>query len=345
MTNTDVEDVLASIRRLVSDNPRPGAPSVQQPPSDRLVLTPSLRVTEHAAPDEPVDDGPSKNDAPLDTSLTANGDDWSGEDALAGDSTADAEIANDTDAPAGENVAMAGREPSSDVETDALPSDGTATSMPEDAAIAAVIAKVETDEDAGETPQTVPEDWAQDVEEEGPFGIPEPKATEQLSASQSLSDKIAALETLVGARRDQFEPDQAGADAYAGTQPPAMAWEDVEPEDIAVPHAPADAAPDDGDQRPVTEPETDATPQVSSDVIEAAPVEDAVVDAEPDHITPASDMLGADDETLDEDALRELISDIVREELQGALGERITRNVRKLVRREIHRALTAQELE
>ena len=40
-----------------------------------------------------------------------------------------------------------------------------------------------------------------------------------------------------------------------------------------------------------------------------------------------------------------LVADIVREELQGALGERITRNVRKLVRREIHRALTAQELD
>jgi len=43
--------------------------------------------------------------------------------------------------------------------------------------------------------------------------------------------------------------------------------------------------------------------------------------------------------------LRELVTEIVRQELQGALGERITRNVRKLVRREIHRALTSQELE
>ena len=51
------------------------------------------------------------------------------------------------------------------------------------------------------------------------------------------------------------------------------------------------------------------------------------------------------DELLDEDALRDIVSETVREELQGALGERITRNVRKLVRREIHRALAAQELE
>ena len=59
----------------------------------------------------------------------------------------------------------------------------------------------------------------------------------------------------------------------------------------------------------------------------------------------SADMLNSDEDVLDEDALRDLVSDIVRQELQGALGERITRNVRKLVRREIHRALAAQELE
>ncbi|MGR3549535.1 hypothetical protein [Pseudooceanicola sp.] len=55
--------------------------------------------------------------------------------------------------------------------------------------------------------------------------------------------------------------------------------------------------------------------------------------------------LTAEDSTLlDESMLRDLVSEIVRQELQGALGERITRNVRKLVRREIHRALTAQDM-
>jgi len=51
------------------------------------------------------------------------------------------------------------------------------------------------------------------------------------------------------------------------------------------------------------------------------------------------------DDILDESALRDLVADIVRQELQGVLGERITRNVRKLVRREIHRALASQELQ
>jgi hypothetical protein len=40
-----------------------------------------------------------------------------------------------------------------------------------------------------------------------------------------------------------------------------------------------------------------------------------------------------------------MVTDIVRQELQGALGERITRNVRKLVRREIYRVLNSQEFE
>ena len=48
---------------------------------------------------------------------------------------------------------------------------------------------------------------------------------------------------------------------------------------------------------------------------------------------------------IDEADMREMVRDIVRQELQGKLGERITRNVRKLVRREIHRALTTQNFD
>lgn len=55
--------------------------------------------------------------------------------------------------------------------------------------------------------------------------------------------------------------------------------------------------------------------------------------------------LGADTQEIDEEILRDMVAEIVRRELQGSLGERITRNVRKLVRREIQRALTIRELE
>jgi len=54
-----------------------------------------------------------------------------------------------------------------------------------------------------------------------------------------------------------------------------------------------------------------------------------------------------DDPTLriDEEALRALIADVVNRELQGALGERVSRNIRRLVQREIVRALEARDLD
>ena len=48
---------------------------------------------------------------------------------------------------------------------------------------------------------------------------------------------------------------------------------------------------------------------------------------------------------MDEAALQEIVRQMIREELQGSLGERITRNVRKLVRAEINRALVARDLD
>lgn len=71
-------------------------------------------------------------------------------------------------------------------------------------------------------------------------------------------------------------------------------------------------------------------------------VEAAVQNALP--TSPSATQLPADEAFMDEGALRELVAETVRQELQGALGERITRNVRKLVRREIQRALNSQEL-
>lgn len=48
---------------------------------------------------------------------------------------------------------------------------------------------------------------------------------------------------------------------------------------------------------------------------------------------------------LDEEMLQALVQRIVHEELQGALGERITRNVRKLVRQEIQRSLSTRDFD
>ncbi|MGB5066541.1 MAG: hypothetical protein WBO29_04080, partial [Albidovulum sp.] len=62
-------------------------------------------------------------------------------------------------------------------------------------------------------------------------------------------------------------------------------------------------------------------------------------DGQTDDLASGSDISRA----VHPDMLRELVADIIRQELQGALGERMTRNVRKLVRREINRALDIKD--
>lgn len=72
----------------------------------------------------------------------------------------------------------------------------------------------------------------------------------------------------------------------------------------------------------------------------------AVQDGAAPHMT--ADIVDADGTplaVLDEAALQEIVRQMIREELQGDLGERITRNVRKLVRAEINRALIARDLD
>ncbi len=45
----------------------------------------------------------------------------------------------------------------------------------------------------------------------------------------------------------------------------------------------------------------------------------------------------------DPEALRLLVAEIVREELHGVMGERVTRNMRKMVRNEVARAIASRE--
>ncbi|MEO1950630.1 hypothetical protein [Thioclava sp.] len=50
-------------------------------------------------------------------------------------------------------------------------------------------------------------------------------------------------------------------------------------------------------------------------------------------------------QSMTETQLRHLVSSLLREELQGALGAKITRNLRKMVRREVQRALMSRDLD
>ena len=132
-----------------------------------------------------------------------------------------------------------------------------------------------------------------------------------------LSAKIAALETAIAKTVDQWEPDGTDSDDYSGTQPPAMTWqENVELDGLGKPVA-----------QTIKFPQPTPAPRAPVEAAEAA-LETAL-----------------DEQVIDEETLRAMVADIVRSELKGELGERITRNVRNLVRREIHRALVSQSLD
>jgi hypothetical protein len=98
------------------------------------------------------------------------------------------------------------------------------------------------------------------------------------------------------------------------------------------------------DAAPEAVPEADLVAQaarVSADAAEAAAVTE-ISDGEVDPDTDQSDAEGND--LYHESVLREVVRDLIREELGGRLGEQMTRNVRKLVRAEISRALTARDI-
>ncbi|WP_426031550.1 hypothetical protein [Cypionkella sp. TWP1-2-1b2] len=274
LSSTEIEDVLSSIRRLVSDDMRP-APKLAVAAGDKLILTPALRVvqTEAELPD-PVPmfvAVPRSNlmDAPPDTQRNGLGSGLGGVVASVG------------------------------AAVDASPDDWEA-------------------EIGDSAPQP---DMAADIGLTNPWSLPADDALDDV-----LPDEPLASDEAGAAPHDHFEYHAAAAAAPAQT--PAWAQADEIGQDD---EAEAAIAPLHGTLEP---------DPVWADAAEASVL---AALAEPD----AADDDDAFDQAMrfDEDVLRELVRDMLREELAGKMGERITRNIRKLVRAEIARALAAQEFE
>ncbi|HEY9038627.1 MAG TPA: hypothetical protein VIN05_06765 [Roseovarius sp.] len=174
-------------------------------------------------------------------------------------------------------------------------------------------------------------------------------------AKAELKARVAELEEVVSRQADQWEPDGASLDANSGGPVAPLPWEEIAASTDE--EADTDASADTGEaahQGAARGPDISAPGLALDETADPAgdmpanPFEDMAADdsADADHSDKRGDrdLLATNDELIDQDALRDLVADIVRQELQGALGERITRNVRKLVRREIHRALASDEL-
>tara|TARA_R110002094_G_scaffold95654_1_gene96563 strand:+ start:2073 stop:2999 length:927 start_codon:yes stop_codon:yes gene_type:complete len=304
VTNAEVEDVLSSIRRLVSEDKRPLQAQKAAPANDRLVLTPALRVAEVHDDDVSSDVEEIVNES---VATSCEQDEETLFDDPAHDYEADPYNFADEDGDDGEGL-------------EALNLDG-----------------LEIERDDHDDPQDQVE-------------TAELKAGDAGSTkAATLNAKIEALETAIGNIADTWEPDEPGSDEYSGTKAPAMAWEDD------VDHDAMGAPLEDDDEHEDEHNEDHGKDSASEAAAKHAAPPDVAPEPQPEikperpsqHDMADEDTFAfaSDDQLIDEEALRDLVSDIVRAELQGALGERITRNVRKLVRREIHRALTAQELE
>lgn len=166
-----------------------------------------------------------------------------------------------------------------------------------------------------------------------------------------LEATIAELEAAVSATGQGWEPEAGPADApqssnvtdlygrlsfvHRSNEPdPAASSTGLEASaktgvsETEVAAAAVEGSPDLADRVIASLEPADVVPEVD-DAAYADGFDDEPIDAD----------LIEDESVMDEDMLRALVAQIVREELHGQLGERVTQQVRKLVRTEIAKAL------
>ncbi len=200
------------------------------------------------------------------------------------------------------------------------------------------------------TPETLPEEQGADaIEAEQAEETPEPQdmfepASDSIETAD-LGQKIAALEAAISDSQEEWEPD--GSEQEVAEAEPIILQRAATLHDVEALTPEAVEAPDDASYEPVEEAVANPTEEIQIDDVEIEDVELEVEDVEIATDEPG-DILADDTgegDFLDEDMLREMVIKLVREELKGRIGERITRNVRRLVHREIRRAMAIRDLE
>ncbi|UWQ42502.1 hypothetical protein K3718_05270 [Leisingera aquaemixtae] len=349
VTHAEIEDVLSSIRRLVSEDSR-GQPAAPEPAA-RLVLTPALRVK------DPQTRSPEPADRPDTPGSTPQPDEAPAQDAAAAARPAqDAEPAQDAgrteDAADGtaadSSVSFRHRDARSDSTSGPVSESGPVVLRPAEKSEPESVAEpAQPGGAAAQAPWADPDATLFSAASgTAPQDAPAGGLAEDLAGgtagarAASVVRKIAELEARSSGARDQaqqqWEPDSKTEAPFAATLVDTIEWRD-EPAPVrssAQAESGADFSPAEEILEAAGEPVEAADAVTAAETVVEAAFTGAAMDA----------LAESGDSYLDEEALRDLVASIVREELQGPLGERITRNVRKLVRREIHRALAAHDL-
>ena len=178
-----------------------------------------------------------------------------------------------------------------------------------------------------------------------PIALPKKPAAEEAAPAvdKEGGQKFDILNQVVGAMKGEkieakeeppkesvdplvLQPEASDAAFEADLEEAVSASVDPDEKAASLELVTADAA-DDEDASETASGIDETADETAETTIAEEAIEDAVVDI------------------LDEEDLRPIVARLIREELQGELGEQITRNVRKLVRREILRALAARDAE
>ena len=321
LSSEEIEDVVSSVRRLVSNEQRPRTLS-RDLNSERLLLTPAQRVLPEASPLAPL---------MLDASLLQ---------ALQEDA---ASVPIDPSAPGldglPDDLAESMPEPPPEDEDGTtlfyVAADSDSDAAPDDALLPGIDPELAADlaEAAAEEPEA---EWEDEVWHD-PATVSLGEAALAAEEAEVLTGPMPDDVLLDGDMMDdQAEPwGQVGSDLGDDEPIPFV------PLRRRAEHLAARLAAGEVMETPRAEAEAEVV-SITAD----RPAEPA--SAEPGVGTMATEFVDADGmplAVLDEHALHEIVRQTLRAELQGELGERITRNVRKLVRAEINRALMARDLD
>ncbi|CUH99804.1 hypothetical protein [Leisingera aquaemixtae] len=339
VTHAEIEDVLSSIRRLVSEDSR-GQPAAPEPAA-RLVLTPALRVK------DPQTRSPETADRPDTPGGTPQPDEAPAQDAEPAQDAGRTEEAADGTA-ADSSVSFRHRDTRFDSTSGPVSESGPVVLRPAQKSEPESVAEpAQPGGAAAQAPWADPDATLFSAASgTAPQDTPAGGLAEDLAGgtagarAASVVRKIAELEARSSGARDQaqqqWEPDSKTEAPFAATLVDTIEWRD-EPAPVRS-SAQADFGADSSPAEEILEAAGEPAETADADSAAEPVIEAAFTGAAMDALAESGDSY------LDEDALRDLVASIVREELQGPLGERITRNVRKLVRREIHRALAAHDL-
>ena len=331
VSGQDVEDMLSSVRRLVSSElPRNRRTPLPEGPG-ALVLTDAQRIEPsmmgHNAPPKTLED----RIAELEAAVSETSDDWEPDgsedqeqhrpDRIVYKSPDEDRRSDRRRSLRLSEIALIETGPANDEETETGGA-GTATFRHDrDSADASYDEEELSDYVAALADADVP-DISEVIGEDDKSQIAEPSSNARLGDDQHLDDENPSFE------RDADSPPDEYPSEYSET------GAEIDPSDGEVEEINADEAFE------------EALAEAVAASLPGAVADEIMQDTNETSVERVQELYGEPNAAeIDESSIRPLVAALIREELQGELGERITRNVRKLVRQEIQRALTVRELE